>query len=46
MTGFEPHISGIGSDRSTNCPTTPAQSLSCRKAFVRIEGMDEMNNFS
>ena len=25
MTGFEPRISGVGSDRSTNCATTTAK---------------------
>ena len=27
MTGFEPQISGIGSDRSTNHATTTAQDI-------------------
>ena len=27
MTGFEPQISGVGSDRSTNCITTTAQQI-------------------
>ena len=27
MTGFEPQISGIGSDRSTNYATTTAQDI-------------------
>ena len=27
MTGFKPRISGVGSDRSSNCATTTAQKL-------------------
>ena len=30
MTGFEPQVSGVGSDRSANCATTTAPCVRCR----------------
>ena len=32
MSGFEPRTSGIGSDRSANCATTPAQHKNVSRA--------------
>ena len=35
MTGFEPRMSGFGSDRSTNCATTTAPSYSLVKIDLK-----------
>ena len=43
MTGFEPRISGIGSDHSTNLATTTAQ---CFKCYVRIGRSDNSQKWA
>ena len=41
MTGFEPLISGIGNDRSSNWATTTAQCFCILYDYIEIDGHDE-----
>ena len=46
MTGFEPRISGIGSDRSTNCATTTALPLYIfHSSLALLDPCYSQNNF-
>ena len=40
MTGFEPRISGAGSDRSTNWATTTAQNVQLLPDYTRCKNLN------
>ena len=42
MTGFEPRISGVGRDRSTNCATTTKIKLKIRKNKEARNGLTKI----
>ena len=39
MTGFEPKVFGVGSNRSSNCPTATAQSVVVRQYIICTQNL-------